>query len=225
MGYKPLDDSELYESVYQYKSRRATRKFVLCVLIVLFVALSFRAWWTDNFGGVIVDGPSMERTLQTEDRLLMRFGNDAKRGDVIVVDVSKYGFKDRYGNRIGFLIKRLIAIEGDEVYCKDGVTYIRYKGTTEFVVEPYSEKYAYVSENYNFGLYEVGENEIFFLGDNRCNSTDSRYRENLSHFKDRLYTRDDIYGVVPEWSVKYRSYIRYLPCFWDLSELFGSCKA
>ena len=224
MDFKPLDDSELYESAYQYKSRRATIRLVQILVLIFFVVFAFRIWWTKNFGGVIVDGPSMERTLQDGDKLLMHFGNDAKRGDVIVVDVSKYNFTDRYGNKIGFLIKRLIAVEGDEVFCKNGVTYIRYKGAAEFVVEPYSKKHAYASENYDFGLYKVGKNEVFFLGDNRCNSTDSRYNESLSHFTDRLYTRDDIYATVPAWSVKYREYIQYLPSFWDFSEVLDSCR-
>ena len=66
-------------------------------------------------------------------------------------------------------------------------------------------------EHYDFSLYEVGENEIFFLGDNRTNSRDSRYKDGLSHFTDRLYTVDDIYGVVPEWAIRYKSVLKYIP--------------
>ena len=47
--------------------------------------------------------------------------------------------------------------------------------------------------------------EIFFLGDNRLNSCDSRYQEyGGSHLKDKLYKATDVYGVVPEWALEHQ---------------------
>ena len=46
----------------------------------------------------------------------------------------------------------------------------------------------------------MGEGEIFFLGDNRNISMDSRYKEDMSHL-DRLYKETDIYGIVPQWAI------------------------
>lgn len=137
----------------------------------------------------------------------MKYGGDAERGDVIVVDVRSYGDEYDFGNT-QFLIKRLIAVEGDTVYCEDGEVYIRYAGTEEFV--PLDEPYIPDGEIYSFGPYEVGTDEIFFLGDNRLNSKDSRYKEGLSHL-DCLYKESDIYGIVPDWAIKYKEILKYIP--------------
>ncbi len=207
MKEKDLRDGELYEYRYRYKSRRSTTIFYCVLALIVAAALGFRIYWTNTFGGVYVDGNSMYPTLHSGDELLMKYGGDAERGDVIVVDVRSYGDEYDFGNT-QFLIKRLIAVEGDAVYCEDGEVYIRYAGTTEFV--PLDEPYIPDGEIYSFGPYEVGTDEIFFLGDNRLNSKDSRYKEGLSHL-DCLYKESDIYGIVPEWAIKYKEILKYIP--------------
>ena len=207
MKEKDLRDGELYEYRYRYKSRRSTTIFYCVLALIVAAALGFRIYWTNTFGGVYVDGNSMYPTLHSGDELLMKYGGDAERGDVIVVDVRSYGDKYDFGNT-QFLIKRLIAVEGDTVYCEDGEVYIRYAGTEEFV--PLDEPYIPDGEIYSFGPYEVGTDEIFFLGDNRLNSKDSRYKEGLSHL-DCLYNESDIYGIVPEWAIKYKEILKYIP--------------
>jgi signal peptidase I len=189
------------------KEREEGYWLYIVLALMLFLALFFRFWWTNNYGGVVVDGSSMYKTLIDGEKLLMRYvedGEGIERGDVIVVDVGDYEECD--GIEGGFLIKRLIAIEGDKVKCTDGQISICYAGTSEYV--PLDEPYAYYSNPnvYDFQdqEYEVGEGEIFFLGDNRNNSCDSRYKEwGGSHLKGKLYKATDVYGVVPEWAIKY----------------------
>ena len=207
MKEKDLRDGELYEYRYRYKSRRSTTIFYCVLALIVAAALGFRIYWTNTFGGVYVDGNSMYPTLHSGDERLMKYGGDAERGDVIVVDVRSYGDEYDFGNT-QFLIKRLIAVEGDTVYCEDGEVYIRYAGTEEFV--PLDEPYIPDGEIYSFGPYEVGTDEIFFLGDNRLNSKDSRYKEGLSHL-DCLYKESDIYGIVPDWAIKYKEILKYIP--------------
>ena len=207
MKEKDLRDGELYEYRYRYKSRRSTTIFYCVLALIVAAALGFRIYWTNTFGGVYVDGNSMYPTLHSGDELLMKYGGDAERGDVIVVDVRSYGDEYDFGNT-QFLIKRLIAVEGDTVYCEDGEVYIRYAGTEEFV--PLDEPYIPDGEIYSFGPYEVGTDEIFFLGDNRLNSKDSRYKEGLSHL-DCLYKESEIYGIVPDWAIKYKEILKYIP--------------
>jgi signal peptidase I len=180
-----------------------------------------RTWWSQNFGGIIVDGGSMKQTFQNGDSLLMEYveeDEELKRGDVIIVDVRGYpecGSTD-------FLIKRLIAIEGDKIKCERGNLYICYAGSTVYEKEPLVEDYAYYKDGkelYSFSEYVVGEGEIFFLGDNRQNSMDSRFRElGGSHLGNRLYKRADVYGVVPTWAIEKMDLIAVL-VFHDYSKL------
>lgn len=210
MKEKDLRDGSLYECVYRYKAERSSVRFYCMLILIVIAVLCLRMYWTNTFGGVYVDGNSMNMTLMNGDELIMKYGNNAKRGDVIVLDVRSYRFKDTQ-----FLIKRLIGIEGDEVYCEDSTVYIKYADAEDFTV--LYEPYAYYAGNdrLNFASredpYVVGENEIFFLGDNRTNSKDSRYKEGLSHLENALYKVDDIYGVVPDWAVRYKGVLKYLP--------------
>ncbi len=211
---KDLKDSQLYEGRYRLKESRASRRFWAILAAIVLVFLGLRIYWVNNFGGVKVDGPSMRKTLTSGQRLLMEYvdGNRIpKRGDVIVVDVSGYEEVQALNenrsdeDKLKFVIKRLIAMEGDEVRCTDGRVEIKYAGEEGFT--PLDEPYAYypnasAKKEYDFDTYTVGDGEIFFLGDNRTNSRDSRYmQEGGSNLVGRLYEAKDIVGVVPTWAI------------------------
>ena len=207
---KDFRESELYQAPLGQEKQESY--FFYCILLICFVLLlSFRVWWTTNYGGVEVDGKSMCQTFQDEEFLLMKRvfnGEGLERGDVIVVYVGDYPECKSVGG--GYLIKRLIAMEGDKVKCKDGQISICYAGTEEYVL--LDEPYAYYTNQlaYDFGgqEYVVGEGEIFFLGDNRNNSCDSRYKEFAgSHLTNRLYKATDVYGVVPDWAIEHKEWI------------------
>ncbi len=215
MTEKDLRDSEIYEARFAFKESNATFRFLVFMLAMLLAMATFWAYWFYTFGVVVVDGGSMKQTLQHQDKLVMRYVDvgEAERGDIIVVDVS--GYKECAGVKSGFLIKRLIATEGDSLYCVDGQIYIRYAGEKDYV--PLHEPYAYYGVNdsyknaYDFGVYDVGEGEIFFLGDNRSeagSSVDSRFDKGSSgshlYKTEQLYKEKDICAVVSERSVRNR---------------------
>jgi signal peptidase I len=232
---KDLKESELYPAERTKKDSWMSWVSFLLVLAILFCSFLFlRNVWTTCFGGVVVDGSSMNNTFIDGEKLLMRYtssGAKPKRGDVIVVDARPYqqgGAKEQYvkdGDKVeaDFLIKRLIGIEGDVVRWNEDTDslYIRYAGQDEFVLldEPYAtykggvEKYTFGdTTNGNVTDYVVGEGEIFFLGDNRNISMDSRYNEGMSHL-DSLYKESDIHGIVPPWAIENREFLTKI-FFW-----------
>lgn len=109
----------------------------------------------------------MEPTLYTEQRVLVIkasywFG-DPQRGDVIIFHSPQDPSRT--------LIKRVIALPGEEVEIKDGQVYITdINDDTSILDEPYINE----EPNYTYGPRVVPEDEYFVLGDNRNHSTDSR---------------------------------------------------
>ena len=200
------DNTTENENVYDERERRSNARFCAVLLSIVVVLLLFLNFWTANFSFVLVSGHSMDKTLYTGEQLLMKHtdGSDAERGDVIVVYVGDYEEFNVTGGgeKTEYLIKRLIAVEGDRVRCEDGQIEIKYAGTDVWV--DLNEPYAYYmhKQAYDFSEYVVGAGEVFFLGDNRNNSQDSRYMQVGGSRLDCLYKRSDIVGIVPDWAIK-----------------------
>lgn len=170
------------------RSRLGVVLTVLCVVLV--VALLIDIWFVRRFYVVRVSGGSMENTLFDGDTLYADRVAAPKRGDVVIIDVSKY--REEMGFRGDYIIKRIIAIEGDSVMCENQTVYLKKAGETEYrqLEEPYTD-----FPTRDFEEVVVGEGEIFFLGDHRTNSVDSR-TETVGCLK-----LADVVGVVPSWSI------------------------
>lgn len=211
------------------RSDKSKLNTVLNVLIaVVFIALIFEIAFGSTFSGIYVVQSSMRPTLiGAEDE-------DSSGGDYVYVNknaMPDYGdivvvFKD--GNST--IIKRVIALGGDYVKLDKGKLYIKYSGTDEFVeveenyVDPennsptdknsYPMREGVLSED---GYY-VRQGYFFLLGDNRNVSVDSR-----SH---GAYPVKDLYGVVTDWSMKYKKFFSALHKYFsfDLPGCFGLKK-
>ena len=217
MKEKDLKDSEVYERKFGWKEKRSNNLFMLVFAIVMAVLVAFVCWFHANFSGVQVSGPSMQKTLMGGEYLLMkevRGGEGFTYGDVVVVSVEHYPeiqqinqYKDEK-SKTKFLIKRVIALEGDKVKFEDGEMWLWKDYQSGGGYEKLNEPYAYYSNKskYECSEYTVGEGEVFFLGDNRNASLDSRYLDNNSHLS-QLYKTTDICGVVPNWAIRYRSFL------------------
>lgn len=206
-------DTQLYENCFHFKENRRDNIFyaVLLAIVTLFGVLF--TYFSLCFFGVTVSGDSMLQTLHNKENLLMRYVDDfykADYGDVIIVRVD--GYKEFQGTGTQFLIKRLIAKEGDKVRCTAGQVEVLYKGKDTWT--KLNEPYAYypneaAKRSYSFNEYTVDAGEIFFLGDNRTRSLDSRYKDGGSRLND-LYKEEDIFGVVPKWAIEHQKILNAL---------------
>jgi signal peptidase I len=126
----------------------------LLLSVILFVGINMIS------ARIRVDGASMEPTLVSGEyvivsKLSYRFGTP-QRGDIIVFHFPRDP-KEEY-------IKRVIGLPGDEVQVRHGSVYVN--------GQLLDETYLKVSTNYN-GTWNVPDNQLFVLGDNRNNSSDS----------------------------------------------------
>lgn len=116
------------------------------------------------FAVVVVSGPSMEPTLQNNERLVMNKIiykiHAPKRGDIVIFHASE---KEDY-------IKRVIGEPGDKVEFRNQQLYINDQPTQE----PYLDRYSGKIITEDFPPVTVPDGMIFVVGDNRGNSTDSR---------------------------------------------------
>lgn len=161
---------------------RSIASSVAILLAAPLVALFLTAFIFQSYQ---VDGPSMETTLQPNDRLIVWklpktwskiTGHQyvPKRGDVIVFTPSSSSNFTEESNKQ--LIKRVIGLPGERVVVKNGAVTIYNKehpdGFQPDRTLPYGPVIGATSgEEID---YIIPDNALFVLGDNRDNSLDSR---------------------------------------------------
>jgi signal peptidase I len=148
---------------------------LLAVLLINFVFRSYA-----------VDGPSMETTLQNQDKLIVwkvpvtlakLTGNPyiPHRGDIIIANIEDLSACGQSGEKQ--IIKRTLGLPGDRVVVKDGKLTIyndaQPNGFSPDDTLPYNEdnRIPYTDNEIDVTL---DEGQIFIAGDNRPDSCDSR---------------------------------------------------
>ncbi|KOF58145.1 signal peptidase I [Clostridium sp. DMHC 10] len=157
---------------------------IVAALIIMFV-----------FETVSVDGTSMYSTLHNNDRLIIekvsyRF-KKPERGDIIVFKYPSDTSKK--------FIKRVIAVAGDKIKISNDRVYVNGKKI--------NEPYAYfidgndeVIQDYRIHNYEeatVPKDSVFVLGDNRYNSLDSRFEDEVGFVNDKLIIGKELLRIYP----------------------------
>ena len=138
--------------------------------LILYILLIFgTAFLLGRFvvGQVEVDGPSMNDTLHDQDRVLMnKFTYRVKNLDRFDVVVFKYAYDTDTD-----YIKRVVGLPGETVRIdRDGQIFIN----DELLEENYGKEVMKEAGRASTPIV-LGGDEYFVLGDNRNNSTDSRY--------------------------------------------------
>lgn len=164
---------------------------VLLVLTVVFLVFNIL------FIKVEVKGESMENTLIDGDKIFIARYAKIEYGDVIVIQGE---------NAKEWIIKRVIAKEGDSVKIENGYVYLKKAGAKGYsqLNEPYIKEqgktFYYDDDRHQLTdkhEFVIPKGQIFYLGDNRQNSTDSR----SDYF---TCSQSQVVGVLCSWSLKSR---------------------
>lgn len=162
----------------------AIKEIAIFLVLAIIIVLPIRLFVAQPF---VVEGESMHPTFESGDYLIVDelsyHIHEPKRGDVIVF---------RYpGNPKIFYIKRVIGLPGETVNINGGaVTITKADGSTLTLDEPYvvNEDATYTQSTH------IGTGELFVMGDNRPQSSDSR-----------------TWGLLPEKNIMGRAFVRILP--------------
>lgn len=177
IGYQPPEPPP-------QKDNEGVKNVISTIAILVIAPLIALCLTAFVFQSYEVDGPSMETTLQNNDRLIVLklprtwakiTGHPyiPHRTDIIIF--SKSDMYDFEGEGKKQLIKRVIGLPGERVVVKDGFITLYNKEHPDGFQPDKSLSYGSVITNTTGNIdLTVGENEVFVCGDNRNNSLDSR---------------------------------------------------
>lgn len=156
--------------------------FVFAVFVVVLI-------FTFVLRTVVVVGDSMNPNFTDEDRLIITHINlKPEKGDVLVM--NSHGLNET-------IIKRCVGTEGDKIridYNTNTVTVNGKEISNDYINGAMIDKIGIYDQEYEVDAgiyeYEVPENKIFVLGDNRNHSSDSRY------YKVGFIDESDVLGKV-----------------------------
>lgn len=150
------------------KKKSETFEWVKSFMVAIVLAFIVRTFF---FSPIVVDGHSMDPTLQDKDRMVVTKIGEPKRFDIVVFhapDGRDY-------------IKRVIGLPGDSIEYKNDVLYINGKAYNEPYLEKNKKKlkdgtltYSFILKETAVGSDTVPKDSLFVLGDNRRQSKDSR---------------------------------------------------
>ncbi len=186
----------------------AVKELAIVLTIALVLSSLVRAFFFQAF---YVPSASMEDTLQLQDRIvaskISKLFSPVERGEVVVFRDPGGWLPDNQGSAnplirtlifVGLLpsdegkdlVKRVIAVGGDEVICCDSNGQITVNGY------PLQEDYLKPETTTDQVSFEivVPKDRYFMLGDNRPNSRDSRYHLQTAY---GTIPKSHIVGKVP----------------------------
>lgn len=162
-----IENSEESNSALQEEKKKEKGSFLkeLLIYVCIFVVL-WRVIPAYVIERTIVDGTSMQNTLQDEEQLMVerlsyQF-SDPKRFDIVILMP--------YGDDVDeYFIKRVIGLPGETIQIKDGEIYI----DGEVLEENYGKE-PIIEGGIAEEPLTLGDEEYFVMGDNRNDSDDSR---------------------------------------------------
>ena len=151
------------------KDKNEIWEWIKALFIAIILAFIIR---TFLFTPIVVEGSSMEPTLQDQERMIVTKIGEPKRFDIVVFHASE---SEDY-------IKRVIGLPGDRIEYIDDTLYINGTPYDEPYLDEFKQEVVDRPLTGSFTLREtpvgsevVPEGHLFVMGDNRRGSTDSRH--------------------------------------------------
>jgi signal peptidase I len=162
-------------SSYPVTKKKRVNGVVIFAIGAFFLALGM-LFYNANYAQFYIPSESMMTTLRVNDRVIIEKTDektpDIERGDIIVFeDPGGWLSGDLAYQGESHLIKRVIAVGGDTISCCD------VEGNNIVNGEPLNEPYV-LGRNLVLFSTTVPEGYVWVEGDNRENSSDSRYNAN-----------------------------------------------
>ena len=136
------------------------KSWIVSITSAVLVAVLIRYFIVELY---VVDGPSMQPTLQDGERLVVNkfiyHWRDPMRSEIVIFRYPRDHNRD--------FIKRVIAVGGDTIEIKDGHVFVN-----DALV---NEDYIAEKTRTEYPKQTVPEGTLFVCGDNRRNSLDSRF--------------------------------------------------
>lgn len=175
MENKDNDSAESKEKTEKInKNFKELLEFIRDLIIIFVLAMFLRTFVFEN---TRVLGPSMEPTLHDGDLIIVNkleyYFTDPERGEIIV-----FPYK---GDPSKQYIKRIIALPGEVIDIREGKVYIN----GELYEEEYILEEMQLRGDIDFP-YDIPADTYFVMGDNRNNSSDSRYQDVGTIEKDKI---------------------------------------
>lgn len=190
--------TEIKDSLYTAENTRYKKdaKFYIALIVMTTVMLFVNVLFGVVYMSVRVSGDSMKNTLINGDMLYANtVKKDVKRGDIVIIGGIE--------GKDYIIIKRVIAVGGEKVAIRNGKVFINDEPLSEDYLDDgviTDLRYAQDEEGNENTMKKLlpkgltlGEDEIFYLGDNREVSADARANGPCK--------RENVIGVVENWSV------------------------
>lgn len=168
----------------QHKKGSVAKEVISTVGILLLAPVAAIIFTAFVFQFYRVDGPSMEQTLQNNDRLIVyklpktlaRITNKPylpARDEIIIFNRNENSSDSNSQSRQ--IVKRVIGLPGDKVVVRDGkVTIYNSEHPDGYDPDAGTEHQASTIPTTGDVELTVPDGQVFVLGDNRSNSLDSR---------------------------------------------------
>lgn len=145
----------------------------IAVVLALLIGFGVR---TFGFELIIVRGDAMRGTLIEGEIALVKktvyYAQKPARGDIVAVNSPQ-----------GKLIRRVVALPGETIELKGGVTYVN--------DEPLDEPYVYQAAEGDYPLTTIPEGGYFVMCDNRLNVDDSRTFDSVKNTRSLIVGKVD----------------------------------